>query len=199
MRDRQARWARVGDVDSEIARGCSDEALTVFDRKRLSSRARLADSKNMGNAGKALFPLLVIVLLVYLASQTLLGPDDRGGRIAYGDLITKVERSPQTVESVRFIPKSNGIRVTLRNGKTLTSNYPTEASQLEFQHLLRDRNVHFESSGTGNSAWWSMLTYLLPFALFFGFWIFLMRQGQTSRRAEEPGSRPDAREAESGG
>ena len=52
------------------------------------------------------------MLLVYLASQTLLGPDDRGRRIAYGDLITKVERSPQTVESVRFIPKSNGIRVT---------------------------------------------------------------------------------------
>jgi ATP-dependent Zn protease len=153
----------------------------------------------MGNAGKALFPLIVIVLLVYLASQTLLESNDKSEGIAYGDLISKVDHSPETVEGVRFIPKSKGIRVTLRDGRTLTSNYSTEASELEFEHLLRDRNVHFESSGTGSSAWWSMLTYLLPFALFFCFWIFLMRQVQARRRTEEPGSAPDSHESESGG
>ncbi len=36
----------------------------------------------------------------------------------------------------------------------------------------------FDSKGTGEYAWWSILTYLLPFVLFFGFWIFLMNQVQ---------------------
>ena len=36
----------------------------------------------------------------------------------------------------------------------------------------------FDSKGTGQNAWWSILTYLLPFVLFFGFWIFLMNQVQ---------------------
>jgi cell division protease FtsH len=30
----------------------------------------------------------------------------------------------------------------------------------------------------GGSPWWSILTYILPFVLFFGFWIFLMNQVQ---------------------
>ena len=63
--------------------------------------------------------------------------------------------------------------------------------------MLRDRNIHFDSDRMGNSSWWSILTWLLPFALFFGFWIFLMRQVHAKRRSKESGSPPDAREAES--
>ncbi len=36
----------------------------------------------------------------------------------------------------------------------------------------------YDSKGTGQSGWWSILTYLLPFVLFFAFWIFLMNQMQ---------------------
>jgi ATP-dependent Zn protease len=149
-------------------------------------------------ARRALFPLIVIVLLVYLASQTLFPTKDRGDRIAYGDLIERVDRSPETVEEVVFVPRSNGIRVTLRDGSKLETNYPTKPSQLEFQHLLRDRHVHFESRGTGDSAWWSIMTYLLPFALFVGFWIFLTSRVRARRADEAP---PDlrARDDQAGG
>ncbi len=46
--------------------------------------------------------------------------------------------------------------------------------------MLEDSStpIPFDSKGTGDSAWWSILTYLLPFLLFFGFWIFLMNQVQ---------------------
>jgi hypothetical protein len=65
--------------------------------------------------------------------------------------------------------------------------------------MLRDRNIHFDSDGMRNSSWSSVLTNLLPFALFFGFWIILIRQVHAKRRSKESGSPPDAREAESEG
>src|SRR5204863_15817 len=43
---------------------------------------------------------------------------------------------------------------------------------------LQQHQVTFDSKGTGSSAWWSILTGLLPFVLLFGFWIFLMNQVQ---------------------
>jgi cell division protease FtsH len=138
----------------------------------------------MGSPARYLFPLIVIVLLVYLASQTLL-PTRGEDRIAYSDLITKVEDSPQSIDDVLFVPKSRKIEVTLADGSTVESNYPTDASQLEFQHLLQDRNIHFDSRGTSDSAWWSILTYLLPFVLFFGFWIFLMRQVRSGKKHDD--------------
>jgi cell division protease FtsH len=138
-----------------------------------------------------LFPLIVVVLLVYLASQTLLGDDDTSSdRIAYGDLITRVEESPESIANVLFIPKGQRIEVTLADGTTLESNYPTEASQLDLQRLLQSKGIPFDSKGTGDSAWWSILTYLLPFILFFAFWIFLMRQVQARKRREDDDGTP---------
>jgi cell division protease FtsH len=145
----------------------------------------------MGNARRALFPLIIIVTLVYLAAQTLL-PNNGSKRIPYGDLIAKVETSPRSISRVLFVPNHHEIRVTLADGTTLKSNYPTEASQLEFQHLLQDANIPFDSRGAGGSAWWSILTYLLPFALFSAFWIFLRRQVEARQaRKDEPSARDD--------
>lgn len=131
--------------------------------------------------GRWVFPLIVVVLLVYLASQTLLGDGGRD-RIAYSDLITRVEDSPQSIDDVLFLPMSQGIRITLNDGSMRESNYPTDGAQLEFQHLLEERNVHFDAKGKSDSGWWSILTYLLPFLLFFGFWIFLMRNVRQGKR-----------------
>jgi len=141
----------------------------------------------VGNARRALFPLIIIVLLVYLAAQTFL-PVKSSERITYGDLLVKVETSPRSISRVVFVPNHHEIRVTFADGSTVRSNYPTEASQLEFQHLLQEANIPFDSRGTGSSAWWSILTYLLPFVLFFGFWILVLRQ---KARKDEQGPRAD--------
>jgi cell division protease FtsH len=145
----------------------------------------------MRDTGRWIFPLIVVVLLVYLASQTLLDDGTSGDRIAYSDLISRVEDSPDSIANVLFIPEDQGIEVALTNGSELESNYPTEASQLELEKLLRANSVPFDAKGTGDSAWWSILTYLLPFVLFFGFWIFLMRQvGSRSSREDDSGPTP---------
>jgi cell division protease FtsH len=124
----------------------------------------------------ALFPLIVIVLLVYLASQTLLPSRGESTKLAYGALIQKVEAGE--VQSVLFVPKGRSIEATLRGGTKVKSNYPSDQSEAAFEEKLQENDVAFDSKGTGSSAWLSILTYLIPFVLFFGFWIFLMNQVQ---------------------
>jgi len=124
----------------------------------------------------ALFPLIVIVLLVYLASQTLLPSRGESTKVAYSDLIQKVEAGQ--VQSVLFVPKCRSIEATLQGGEKVKSNYPSDQSEAAFEEKLLANDVAFDSKGTGSSAWLSILTYLIPFVLFFGFWIFLMNQVQ---------------------
>jgi cell division protease FtsH len=127
----------------------------------------------------ALFPLIVIVLLVFLASRTLLpGGSNNTQKMTYSQLISLVEDNPGAIQDVVFVPKSREIQADLTSGKKVKVNYPSDESQIAFQNALQTHDVAFDSKGTGDSAWWSILTYLLPFLLFFGFWIFLMNQVQ---------------------
>ncbi|MBA2537471.1 MAG: ATP-dependent zinc metalloprotease FtsH [Actinobacteria bacterium] len=125
----------------------------------------------------ALFPLVLIVLLVYLASQTLLPQQDERQKIPYGQLVEAVDEQPDGVGNLLFIPKGRAIEATV-NGTKVKTNYPSDESQAALQKQLETKDVAFDSKGTGENAWWSFLTYLLPFALFLGFWIFLMNQMQ---------------------
>ena len=85
----------------------------------------------------ALFPLIVIVLLVFLASRTLLpGGSSDTQKMTYSQLIAMVEANPGAIESVLFVPKSREIQADLSNGKKVKVNYPTDASQFAFQQML---------------------------------------------------------------
>ena len=126
----------------------------------------------------ALFPLIVIVLLVYLASQTLLPRSDKAEKATYSQLIQRVNEQPTTIKDVLFKPKSQEIQADLVDGSQIKVNYPSDQAQIEFQNALEEQKIQFDSKSINSSAWWSILTYLLPFLLFFGFWIFLMNQMQ---------------------
>jgi cell division protease FtsH len=126
----------------------------------------------------ALFPLIVIVLLVYLASQTLLPRSSDAEKVTYSQLIAQVEQDPTPVQEVLFKPKNREIEATYTTGKKVKVNYPSDQAQIEFQNQLEAKGIEFDSKSIGTSSWWSILTYLLPFLLFFGFWIFLMNQVQ---------------------
>ena len=124
----------------------------------------------------ALFPLVVIVLLVYLASQTLI--PRRGGeqKVTYSELIQQTKDG--NVSEVLFNPNRNQISATLDSGQKIKVSYPTDQSATAFQDLLEKENVRFDSKGKGSSAWWTLVTSFLPFLLLIGFWIFLMNQMQ---------------------
>jgi len=124
----------------------------------------------------ALFPLVIIVLLVYLASQTLLPGRSEQRKVTYSELIQQVEAG--NVNEVLITPARQQINATLVSGDKVKVNYPSPQSVTEFQNLLERQNVKFDSKGTGSSTWWSLLINFLPFVLLIGFWIFLMNQMQ---------------------
>ena len=124
----------------------------------------------------ALFPLIVIVLLVYLASSQLMGGNKNEKRVTYSEFINNVK--DDDVSNAVFNPNKRQIKFQLKDGKKASVHYPSDQSTPGIQNLLEQHNVTFDSKGTGSSAWWSLLTGLLPFVLLFGFWIFLMNQVQ---------------------
>jgi cell division protease FtsH len=124
----------------------------------------------------ALFPLIVIVLLVYLASQTLMPDGKKAEKVTYRALQEKVEAGDVT--KATFDPNKQQIVGELINGDKVKVNYPSDESQVKFEDLLQKNNVDYDSKGTGSSPWWALLTGLLPFVLLFAFWIFLMNQVQ---------------------
>ncbi|MEP6910683.1 MAG: ATP-dependent metallopeptidase FtsH/Yme1/Tma family protein, partial [Actinomycetota bacterium] len=124
----------------------------------------------------ALFPLIVIVLLVYLASSQLMGGKKNPTKVTLSEFITDVKS--HDVENASFNPNKRQITFQLTNGKKGSVHYPSDQSAPSLTNLLEQNNVRFDSKGTGSSAWWSLLTGLLPFVLLFGFWIFLMNQVQ---------------------
>jgi cell division protease FtsH len=126
----------------------------------------------------ALFPLIVIVLLVYLASQTLMRGGDKELKTTYSALQQQVNTDPGSFKDFTFDPNKQKINYEKVDGSKGSVNYATPQAQIQFQNLLEKNNVAFDSKGVGSSPWWSILTSLLPFVLLFGFWIFLMNQVQ---------------------
>jgi cell division protease FtsH len=126
----------------------------------------------------AFFPLLVIVALAWLASETLRGDNSKERKVTYSQVRQQVVNDPQSIEEVVFDPKKHGITVKYRDSQKAKVNYPTDQSQEAFESLLAEHGVTYDSKGTGSSAIWVLLSTLLPFVLLFGFWIFLMNQVQ---------------------
>jgi cell division protease FtsH len=124
----------------------------------------------------ALFPLIVIVLLVYLASQTLIPKSHNARKTTYSGVIQDI-RNGEAKEAV-FSPGKRSLSVTLRDGTKESVHYPSDQSVPAIEKLLEQHNVTFDSKGTGGFSWISLLGSLLPFVLLFGFWIFLMNQVQ---------------------
>jgi cell division protease FtsH len=126
----------------------------------------------------ALFPLIVIAALVWLATQTLVSHGKKSEKTTLSAVIQQVQTDPGSIKGVVFNPNKRSIDVTLVNGNKESVHYASDQSQAQFQSQLEKKGVTFDSKGTGSSPWWSILTSLLPFVLLFGFWIFLMNQVQ---------------------
>ncbi len=124
----------------------------------------------------AFFPLIVIVLLVWLASQTLIPKDKNKTPLTTSGAVAAV-KTGQVSEAV-FNPAKRAIVLKLTNGKKATVHYASDQAQLQFQDLLQQEGVKWDSKGTGGFSWTSLIGSFLPFLLLIGFWIFLMNQVQ---------------------
>src|SRR5690348_13895724 len=124
-----------------------------------------------------LLPLILIVLVVYLASTQLMHGSKNEAKFTYSAFINGVKTD--NIKSAVFNPNKQSISFETVDGKKGSVHYPSQQSTTQLTTLMEQHNVEsFDSKGVGSSAWWSILTGLLPFVLLFGFWIFLMNQVQ---------------------
>jgi cell division protease FtsH len=124
----------------------------------------------------AAFPILIVVVLAFFA-QRLISP---GSGHQTPDYTTFVQRvNSDQIEQVTWNTKDNTLNVKQTDGTSYDEAYPdSDSAQAQLLNDLQQHNVKTEIKGKGGSSLLSLLTYILPFLLFFAFWIFLMNQMQ---------------------
>jgi cell division protease FtsH len=128
----------------------------------------------------ALFPLIIIAALVWLALQTLGGSGQKTTAKSTSWVFQQVKQDPSFFSGspVSIDPNKQSVSFTGSDGKKYSVHYATPQSEAALEKAMLSQKVDFNSKGVGSSPWWSILTSLLPFVLLFGFWIFLMNQVQ---------------------
>jgi len=127
----------------------------------------------------ALFPLFVIVLLVYLARQTLIPHSKNPAKTSLSEFLTLAQQKGG-VDQVVFNPGKHSISFTIpsQENKKATVHYPADQSIPQITRELQASQIQFDSKGTGGFSWVGALFSLLPFIVLIAFWIFLMNQVQ---------------------
>jgi cell division protease FtsH len=124
----------------------------------------------------ALFPILIVVVLAFFA-QKLIGSSHSGPTYTFGQLVAQLQN--HDVKSLSLDQKSNTATVTLTNGTKYSVGYPDSyAPTLINDAIKNDGSASVNVQSKSSNGWLSLLTYVLPFILFIGFWIFLMNQVQ---------------------
>jgi cell division protease FtsH len=124
----------------------------------------------------AAFPILIVIVLAFFA-QRLISPGEEQNPPTTQEFLANIEDNPTSFDEVTLQPKTQTIKVTETNGDEYSVGYLPETEQT-LENTLQRQNIDFTVEGTGGSSFLSILTYILPFLLFFGFWIFLMNQMQ---------------------
>jgi cell division protease FtsH len=127
----------------------------------------------------AAFPILIVVVLAFFA-QKLISPSSGSPKQTYGDFIAQL--GDRKIKSVTLKTKNNTVAVKPKQGASYEVGFTDQgAAQLEDKLQAAKASgaiLDYDVQGKKTSGWLSLLTYLLPFLIFIGFWIFLMNQVQ---------------------
>ncbi len=127
----------------------------------------------------AAFPVLIVVILAFFAQQLISSPNKKKDP-GFGTFVQQLDNG--AIKSVEMRNRSNELLVTLRDKTQYEIGFATEYGADLTKQLLaaeqKQKIASFDVKGTRTNGWISMLTYVLPFLIFIGFWIFLMNQMQ---------------------
>jgi cell division protease FtsH len=126
----------------------------------------------------AAFPILLVVILAFVAQKVITG-DDGPPAPGYNELIKENTGliAEGRITEVSVNTKDNTLDVKKANGESFSTGYPPDA-EAGLIGLLEKNDVDTNVHGSGSNGLLSLLTFILPFVLFLGFWIFLMNQMQ---------------------
>src|SRR5215208_6300475 len=128
----------------------------------------------------AAFPILIVIVLAFFASK-LIARTDQAPATSFGTFLEQVDRNE--VQTATLATKDNSVKVTLKgSGKKYEVGFPEAYGDVLVNKLRQaktDRLISdFDVKPARSNAILSMLTWILPFVIFIGFWIFLMNQVQ---------------------
>ena len=126
----------------------------------------------------AAFPILIVVVLAFFASKLISSGTTPPPTHTYYKLITQ-ELPNHDVRSVEIKQKGSAVEVTRKanKGEKYEVGYPPQAASQLIEELKKS-GTEFNVETDKSSIWLSLLTYIIPFALFLGFWLFIMNQVQ---------------------
>jgi len=126
----------------------------------------------------AAFPILIVIVLAFFANRLIQSPSEEE-QPTFTEFKAQVSEDPESIKEVTFEQKSSTLAVVENdeNETEYSVGYLNEDEQA-LLNLLEAREIETQVEGTGGSSFLSLLTYILPFVLFFGFWLFLMNQMQ---------------------
>jgi cell division protease FtsH len=127
----------------------------------------------------AAFPILIVVVLAFFA-QKLISPGSPSRDTSFADFQTQLAGGQ--LKDVTVKQKDNTLEVKRKDNETYTVGWP-QAYGADLIHDLSSAKSagkldDFNAKGNTSNGWLSLLTYVLPFLIFIGFWIFLMNQVQ---------------------
>jgi cell division protease FtsH len=124
----------------------------------------------------AAFPILIVVVLAFFASK-LVSNSSGSKPLNFGETMTQINSGGAT--SVTLDQKDNSMSVVLQDGTKYSTGYPNGyVSQIIKDVTKHEGGPALNVEDTSSNGWISLLTYLLPFVIFIGFWLFLMNQVQ---------------------
>jgi cell division protease FtsH len=124
----------------------------------------------------AAFPILIVLVLAFFA-QRLISPGETEEPPTYNEFLTQIEEDPESIDKVTMQAQDNKLTVTEANGEEYETGFPANTEE-SLVNTLQRNDVETVVEGAGGSSILSLLTYILPFVLFFAFWVFLMNQMQ---------------------
>ncbi|HUZ84540.1 MAG TPA: ATP-dependent zinc metalloprotease FtsH [Gaiellales bacterium] len=130
----------------------------------------------------ALFPILVVIVLAFFASK-ILANSSSGKSYTWNQVVSGVKNG--RVSMLHSNLNSNSLTFEfLGSTDQHTVGIPSTGSldallkQAQETPLATGGYPQYSGSSVAGSPWWSALITLLPFVLFFVFWIFIMNQMQ---------------------
>ena len=124
----------------------------------------------------AAFPILIVIVLAFFA-QRLISPAEPEEPPTYNEFIAQIENDPNSIERVTLQPDKQSAKVLETNEEEYSTGYPPNTEE-SLVNTLRRNDIETEVEANSGGGILGALTYILPFVLFLGFWIFLMNQMQ---------------------
>ena len=129
----------------------------------------------------AAFPILIVIVLAFFASK-LISRSDQAPAPTFSGFLTQLDQKGR-IDSVTLKTKDNSLEVVqAADQKKYEVGYPTDYAAVLVNKLRAAERAGdikgFDVKPARSNVILSLLTYVLPFLIFIGFWIFLMNQVQ---------------------